>query len=106
MYVGAPGGGIWKTTDGGAAWAAVGDSLPTLGVAALAVDPITPSRVYAVLAGAGIFRSDDRAVTWTLVHADLGTPVSSQNKCEYGLLRANWPRTVAHYLRMASPWDL
>jgi hypothetical protein len=26
--------------------------------------------------------------------------VSSQNKCEYGLLRANWPRTVAHYLRM------
>src|SRR5450755_2359538 len=23
--------------------------------------------------------------------------VSSQNKCEYGLLRANWPRTVAHY---------
>jgi hypothetical protein len=24
----------------------------------------------------------------------------SQNKCEYGLLRANWPRTVADYLRM------
>jgi hypothetical protein len=26
--------------------------------------------------------------------------VSSQNKCESCLLRANWARTVAHYLRM------
>jgi hypothetical protein len=26
--------------------------------------------------------------------------VSSQNKCEYGLLRANSARTGAHYLRM------
>ena len=26
--------------------------------------------------------------------------VSSQNKCESGLLRANWARTIAHYLRM------
>jgi hypothetical protein len=26
--------------------------------------------------------------------------VSSQNKCEYELLRANWARIVAHYLRM------
>src|SRR5215831_16162415 len=30
-----------------------------------------------------------------------GSPaVSSQNKCESWLLRANWARTIAHYLRM------
>jgi photosystem II stability/assembly factor-like uncharacterized protein len=96
MYVGAPRGGIWKTTTNGAAWMAVGDGLPTLGVAALAVDPITPSRVYAVLVGAGIFRSDDRAVTWTKVHDDLGTPLG------YGVLLID-PKTPSHlYLTAAS----
>jgi hypothetical protein len=44
---------------------------------AIAAIAITPFRVYAVLAGAGIFRSDDRAVTWTLVHGDLGVPSGS-----------------------------
>jgi len=59
LYVGGPGCGIWKTTDGGGSWTPVGDSLPTLALAALSVDPSTPSRVFAVLAGAGVFRSDD-----------------------------------------------
>ncbi|TMH28310.1 MAG: hypothetical protein E6H66_21970 [Betaproteobacteria bacterium] len=77
MYVGAPRCGIWKTTNGGAAWTPVGDSLPTLALAALAVDPVTPARVYAVLAGAAIYRSEDAAVSWTLVHGDLGTPAGA-----------------------------
>ncbi|MGI8989093.1 MAG: hypothetical protein ACR2I2_05855 [Bryobacteraceae bacterium] len=47
--------------------------MPTLALAALAVDPVTPSRVYAVLAGTGIYRSDNEAATWNLVHGDLGT---------------------------------
>jgi len=74
MYVGGPGCGIWKTTDGGASWVSVGDSLPNLVLAALAVDPVTPSRVYAVLAGTGIFRSEDGAASWTKIAGDLGTP--------------------------------
>jgi hypothetical protein len=43
-------------------------------LAALAIDPVTPSRVYAVLAGTGIFRSNDGAATWTKISGDLGTP--------------------------------
>jgi hypothetical protein len=77
LYVGAPRCGIWKTTDGGASWAAVGDSLPTLALAALAVDPGTPTRVYAVLAGDGIYRSDDAAATWKKIAGDLGTPAGA-----------------------------
>lgn len=77
LYVGAPGCGIWKTTDGGTSWIPVGDSLPTLELAALAIDPITPSRVYAVLAGVGIFRSDDAAGNWTKIADDLGTPLGA-----------------------------
>lgn len=77
LYVGAPRCGIWKTTNGGASWAAVGDSLPTLALAALAVDPATPTRVYAVLAGDGIYRSDDAATTWTKISTDLGTPAGA-----------------------------
>ena len=55
----------------------MGDSLPTLAVAALAVDPITPSRVYAALAGVGIYQSDDAAATWTQVSGDLGAPAGA-----------------------------
>jgi photosystem II stability/assembly factor-like uncharacterized protein len=70
--------------------------LPTLAVAALAVDPLTPSRVYAVLAGAGIYRSDDQAVTWTKVHGDLGTPSGA------GVLLVDPRRPSRLYLTTAS----
>ena len=73
LYVGGPTCGIWKTTDGGAGWTAVGDTLPALSLSALAVDPLTPARVYAVIAGGGVFRSDDAAATWNQIADDPGT---------------------------------
>jgi len=65
MYVGAPGAGVWKTTDGGASWRPVADSLPTLATAALAVDPSAPSRIYVATPGFGVFRSEDAGASWT-----------------------------------------
>ena len=38
MWVGTPDGGIWKTTDGGSTWAALGDGLPYLPVSVILVD--------------------------------------------------------------------
>ena len=96
MYVGGPNCGIWKTTNGGAAWAPVGDSLPTLALAALAVDAVTPTRVYAVLAGVGIYRSDDAAETWTQIAADLGTPAGA------GVLLID-PTSPSHVYLTAGP---
>jgi sortilin (neurotensin receptor 3) len=70
IYVGSPGElghegcGIWKTTDGGTTWTPVGDSLPTLAVAAIAIDPTHPDRVYVATSDHGIFRSDDAGQSW------------------------------------------
>ena len=39
MYLGAAGGGVWKTTDGGQTWLPLTDDQPSLEIGALALDP-------------------------------------------------------------------
>jgi hypothetical protein len=68
IYVSSPFCGVWKTEDGGGSWLVVGDSLPAdLAVAAVACDPSTPNRVYALLQANQLYRSDDRAASWQRV---------------------------------------
>jgi photosystem II stability/assembly factor-like uncharacterized protein len=69
-----PGGGLFKSTDGGTNWTPLAHGLPTegLGRMGIAVSPANPRRIY-VLADAkegGLFRSDDAGATWTKVSAD------------------------------------
>jgi photosystem II stability/assembly factor-like uncharacterized protein len=79
MYAGTPI-GIFKTTDGGANWTAVNAGLPNdtnghLFICTMAIDPQTPSTIYALYAvtsadvgfwvGAGVFKSVDGGVNWT-----------------------------------------
>jgi len=72
MYVGAPIGGIWKTTDGGQTWAALGDSLPYIGVGQVCVDHQNPDILYITVGdhmgwwnyGLGVFKSIDGGITW------------------------------------------
>ena len=45
-YVGAPIGGIWKTTDGGKTYEALGDDLPYLGVGTIAINHKDPDVLY------------------------------------------------------------
>ena len=76
IYVSSPFSGVWKTEDTGTTWRAVGDDFLELGVAAVATDPSTPGRVYAVVAqGAQLIRSDDGASSWEFVGAGLGGTV-------------------------------
>ena len=45
MLVGTPAGGLWKSTNGGATWSTNTDNLPTLGISAIAFDPLNPNVV-------------------------------------------------------------
>src|SRR6185295_7455001 len=83
MYAGGVDGGVWKTTDGGASWLPLGDLLPSLAVASLALDPSHRGVLYAgtgegfgngdAVRGAGIFKSSDGGATW---HQLLATATS------------------------------
>ncbi|NRB64771.1 MAG: hypothetical protein HRU40_17395, partial [Saprospiraceae bacterium] len=75
FYMGATGGGVWKTTDYGITWGNVSDGfIPTPSIGAIRVAPSDPEVVYVgtgsdglrsnVIAGKGVFRSNDGGQTW------------------------------------------
>ena len=75
FYLGATGGGVWKTTDYGTNWNNVSDGFfETPSIGALAVDQQDPNIVYAatgsdglrsnVIAGKGVYKSIDGGETW------------------------------------------
>jgi photosystem II stability/assembly factor-like uncharacterized protein len=71
---GGPGGGIFKSTDGGKTWAQLKDGVPDNFVQAnLAIAPSHPQTLYASIAaggGAGIYRSNDGGEHWTRTTTD------------------------------------
>ncbi|MCH8902697.1 MAG: T9SS type A sorting domain-containing protein [Bacteroidetes bacterium] len=46
FYVGSPGGGLWKTTDGGSTWTTLTDNIAVLGISDIAIHPTTPDTIY------------------------------------------------------------
>ena len=69
---GGPGGGIYKTTDGGDTWQKLEDGLPDfVGKIGVAVSPANPERVYAIIEAeeGGLFRSDDSGESWERINA-------------------------------------
>jgi len=52
-------------------WTAVNTGLTDLDVSALAIDPLTPTTVYAGMYGGGLFRSMDSGISWTAVNTGL-----------------------------------
>ncbi|HEV2420564.1 MAG TPA: hypothetical protein VGS59_02545 [Candidatus Acidoferrales bacterium] len=73
-YVGAGGGGVWKTVDGGLTWKAVLEHAKTASIGAIAVSPSNPSDVWVgtgegnirndVLDGNGVYFSADAGNSW------------------------------------------
>ena len=65
---GGPGGGLYKSSDGGATWKKLSRGLPegNLGRIGIAVAPSDPKIVYAAVEAkrSGIFRSDDGGESW------------------------------------------
>ena len=73
---GGPGGGIFKSTDGGETWteltANLGLPKGVLGKIGLAVSPAKSSRVWALIEAeeGGVYRSDDGGATWARINDD------------------------------------
>ena len=77
IYIGAAGGGVWKTTNAGVQWQVLTDSLTAVTTGGLAVDPNNPNVVYYGTGelnfsldsyyGDGLFKSTNGGTTWTKV---------------------------------------
>ncbi|MBV8858005.1 MAG: hypothetical protein JOZ02_13815 [Acidobacteria bacterium] len=70
-YMATPGGGVWKTTDGGVVWEPVFDAARVSSVGALALAPSNPEIVYVGTGeeteGDGVYKSTDGGATWANV---------------------------------------
>jgi photosystem II stability/assembly factor-like uncharacterized protein len=77
VYMGAVGGGVWKTVDAGRSWTPIMDDQPVASIGALAVAPSDPRTVYVgsgeadmrsdIIHGNGMYRSTDAGATWTRI---------------------------------------
>lgn len=78
VYIGAPSGGLWKTTDEGGSWEVLTDHLPILGVSAIAIHPTNTNIIYIGTGdkdandnySIGILKSVDGGVNWELTGLD------------------------------------
>src|SRR5215510_10755146 len=75
FYMGATGGGVWKTTDAGQSWQNVSDGyFETASIGAIAVAESDPNVIYVgtgsaairsnVILGRGVYKSSDAGKTW------------------------------------------
>lgn len=72
IYVGAPAGGIWKSTDAGNNWTPLGDELSVIGISAIAIAPTNSNVIYLATGDAdgnntysiGVMKSTDGGLTW------------------------------------------
>ena len=71
IYAGFSGGGVWKTINGGSSWTPITESIGSLSVGALTIDPGNSNTLYLGLGdpfdgtGIGMMKSTDAGTTWT-----------------------------------------
>ena len=78
LYVGAPAGGIWKSTDDGVNWIPLSDHLPQIGVSGIAIDPSDSNIIYIATGdddagdsySIGVMKSTDAGQTWNTTGLD------------------------------------
>ncbi len=80
-YMGTPGGGVWKTTDGGRLWQPIFDQEHVASIGALAVSPSSPNIIYVgtgeQTSGNGVYKSTNAGMTWTQLGLEKTRVISS-----------------------------
>ncbi len=72
MYIGTPGGGVWKTTNGGSSWTSKGDINANLGVSHIVINPTNTNILYLATGdwdglhnrSLGVLKSTNSGDTW------------------------------------------
>lgn len=72
IYIGAPAGGIWKSTNSGSSWIPLSDELPQIGVSGIAVDPTNSNIIYIATGdrdasdtySVGVLKSTNGGISW------------------------------------------
>jgi hypothetical protein len=80
LFIGAPSGGIWKSTNGGANWTSLSANIPYLGVSAILIHPSDPNIIYIGTGdrdsddapGVGVYKSTDGGSTWAPMNSGMG----------------------------------
>jgi photosystem II stability/assembly factor-like uncharacterized protein len=80
-FAGSAGGGVWKTTNGGANWTLLTPDLPNLATTVLAMANSNRNTIYLgtgegffnldAISGGGIFKSTDRGNSWSLLSSTI-----------------------------------
>jgi photosystem II stability/assembly factor-like uncharacterized protein len=91
IFVGAPSGGIWKSTDGGSSWTTNTDELVNLGISDIKINPNNPNIMYAATGDGdgsdtysfGVLKSVDGGNTWDTTSLFYNVP---QQRLVYKLL--------------------
>jgi len=77
---GGPGSAFYKSTDGGTTWKKMTNGMPNemIGRVAVTASPADPKRVYAVVEArkaGGLYRSDDKGESWSLLSTSVNVTV-------------------------------
>ncbi|MDH7446731.1 T9SS type A sorting domain-containing protein [Aquimarina sp. 2201CG14-23] len=100
IWVGSPGGGIWRSNDAGANWIPKGDDIPNLGVSDIVFDPTNQNVMYLATGdfdGAqnnsiGVLKSTDHGETW--VPTGLNYDVTQIRRIAHLLIDPNNTSTI------------
>lgn len=100
FWVGSPGGGLWKTTDGGLSWNTNTDNLPVLGVSDILIHPTNTDIMYIATGDAhgsdtysiGVLKSTDGGITWDTT--GLSYNVSQSNEISKLEMNPNYPDSI------------
>ncbi|MFT5148585.1 MAG: photosystem II stability/assembly factor-like uncharacterized protein [Flavobacteriales bacterium] len=81
IYVGAPAGGLWRSSDNGVSWNPLTDQLSSIGISDIAIDENNSNIIYLGTGdkdggntySIGLIKSIDAGVTWQMMGPDMGT---------------------------------
>lgn len=79
MFAGSPGGGIWKTIDGGQNWIPKGDDFSNMSIWGIGIDPFNNDNIYAIDGAGRVIKSTNQGDSWSVIYntgAGLSNPHS------------------------------